>query len=85
MNFDYFAQEMAATVVQKRMTNAEVHFKNAIEFAAMKGEQKVVCDFQFKLPIEMIQSLEDYGIRVDSIGSEDGKHIYTFDISEVGC
>lgn len=81
---DYYAQEVAASVVQAQMSWDLLTVKASIKSAASVGNTTTTVEVQRELPDNIVTSFSDYGIELITIQQD--KHVfkYTFDISEVG-
>lgn len=86
MDFDLYAQEVAAATSQSQVQGALIDLKVTITSAAMLGKKEAVYNALHKLPKGLTESLEEHRIElVDSETRYDGSINYRFDISKVGC
>ncbi|WP_261809524.1 hypothetical protein [Levilactobacillus humaensis] len=84
MDFDYFAQEVMALAVQKKLQADLNSIKSAISYAAVMGddEAKVIPDGL--IPVAVLEALGDYGITARIEQSEDDSLTYYFNIEKAG-
>lgn len=86
MDFDLYAQEVAAATSQSQVQGALIELKVTITSAAMMGNKEAVYNSLHKLPKGLTASLEEHDIELrESEVKDDGSITYRFDISKVGC
>lgn len=86
MDFDLYAQEVAAATSQSQVQGALIDLKVTITSAAMLGKKEAVYNALHKLPEGLTESLKEHGIELSESEVQDDNSItYHFDISKVGC